>query len=143
MFNMMSPLPPVAEPHELKGLLNLIELVSDPGAARKRVAALVEPTNSLRAAHAEARGAHDALAVAKTEHDAALAKARTEHDAALADSRAAHDAMVASRSADLTAREVAVAARENKVKADETAQATAKADLDRRLEHLKKAASAA
>jgi hypothetical protein len=140
MFNMASPVPPA--PPEMQALANLMALIADPAAAKQR-------TEQLRLAADEYRQAAAAAAVAQTalqsETESArqsLVKARSEHDAAVEQSRSDHQAMVASRSADLTQREVAVAAREVKVKADEAAVATAKADLATRLDHLRRATAA-
>jgi hypothetical protein len=134
-------LPPPA-PETLQGLYDLLTLLRDPDVARGRVDELKDAVDQLRASTADARAQQDALSAAQVAHEKTLAQKTADHDAKLQAAQAKFDAERLRAENALTAREARLAEMEARVKADGEANASLKADLQRRLTLLQQASAA-
>jgi hypothetical protein len=134
-----SPAPPSAA--ELKPILDLLSLLADPAATQKRISEFAAAAVEARALLDQAKAEEDKLAAAQKSHDADLQAARRQHDEALrADRSAANEEHQRTR-AELDERTRAVEAREAAAAADGARAAELKADLERRLAIISKAAA--
>jgi hypothetical protein len=82
------PVAPIASPDSFAGVMALIALIGDAGAAKKRLAELMDAQKAAAAKIEEASKAEQRLA----EIDAELAKRRAAHDGLLVAERQAQDA---------------------------------------------------
>ena len=131
-----------AEPANVRLLADLVALLADGKKASARIADYQAAANELRAESERLQATQKGFAPAEAEHRETLAKASAEHEKAIAKAQQKFDQERLKAENGLAAREKRVADLETK--AAEAAAETDKlrADLQRRLEHLKAASAA-
>ena len=121
--------------------LGLLRLIGDPDAAKERLAkihdAVLEANELIRAAN-EAQQKSDAALAGHAER---IRVERAAHDDAMKEAKAKHDAECNSAMAEVRLQRDRVSKLEAKAKADATAAADLKADLEQRLAKIKSAAA--
>ena len=132
---------PTAE--DTESVRDLIRLLSDPAAAAARIAEYLTAANELRAASAKLQSTQKGFAVAESAHLEALAKTTADQEAALKKERRRFDQERLQVENGLAAREKRVAELEAAAIAAAAANEATRAELERRLAHLKAATAAA
>jgi hypothetical protein len=126
-------------PSLMKGLLNLLALVSDPQTARGHLEQIAKATDELRSSISEHWRAKAELDAAKTEQVETLARARRDHEAGLAKLQSEHAVRCNAREVGLNATAAVLDKRESEVALRESTVADLQADLEQRLERIKSA----
>jgi hypothetical protein len=119
----------------------LLALVGNPEAARARYEEIVAATDEAKRAVNEAVEARQALDTHKREHQAALDDAHAEHRRAIARREAEHIAGCEQRERELNAREAKLREAEAEHAAAVEAFAGEKAEIERRMHHIRAAAA--
>ena len=115
--------------------------VSNPEAAKARVAELSKAIAELREAVESSKTERASSDVAKAEHQKALDKATAEHAAKLSKDRSEFDAECARRKSELDSRADQLSQLQAKAQADADVAEAIRVDLEKRLAHLKAAAA--
>lgn len=139
MNNMLAP--PIAAdlPATLQTFGELVALLADPAATKKRVAEMSAATTALLQATAEHKAKTAEFAVVEAEHQAARVKAAAEHADRLSKERTAFDAACAQRKSELDSRDQQIKELQAQAKTDADDAAAMRADLERRLQMIKQA----
>jgi hypothetical protein len=135
------PSTPPSPPDQTTAFFNLLNLVADPDAAKKRLAEIHDATLKANEQIAEARTAQGEFAAARAEHDARISKELKEHDAKLKSERAACASECAMAMAEVRLQQERASKLDAKAKADATAAADLKSDLETRLAKIRSAAA--
>lgn len=122
-------------PEPLGLLKGLVDLLADPTAAKKSIAA----ASQARDAIAEAQAAQKKLETDRDRVDTEIKAARKAHDEAIAAGLAAHTMEMQSRTKSLDTREQAIAAREKETDDELAKLKTERADLKRRIDAIRTA----
>jgi hypothetical protein len=134
---MDTPTSPVPPSIDFKALVDLLAVVSDPVASKKRLTDLSTAADQARNLIESAKSAPADLAKARAAHDAALAKAVREHDALLARNLSAFEARCVERESGIAIAERRAADLESKAKRTNDESEKLKADLQTRINHLR------
>lgn len=132
-------IPPAPKRADVDAVLALIQLASDPKAAKDLIQQLGAAAEVARDVIGSAKREQTAAELQKIDVADQIAHAREQHDQHIAASRAELEADAAKRKLELDTREEALASREEILKEDEAEVATLKADLKRRLASIKSA----
>jgi len=147
MINLLSPSPPPiplapdGETNSFYHLMNLLALLTNPDRHRKHLGEIFEARMAWQDAKSEAQKALKELDVARTEHDAQIKAERDEHDRSIAEARAKFDNQCGRDMSEVRLKLENATMLEAQAKADATAAATLRADLEARLEKIKQAAA--
>jgi hypothetical protein len=137
---MISLLPPIPNaPASLETLSNMLILLSDPVAAKARVAEMTAATAALQQAIAESKAQAAAGIVAEADHKAALAQREADAADRLAEAQKAFDAACTRRTDEISAREANVKELQATAADDAKAAKAARTDYERRLAIIKSA----
>ena len=138
MINLMPTIPPDL-PVTLQTLSDALALLSNPEAAKARVAELRDAVESSKTERANFVAAFSKASADQAAHQEALDAATAEHAAKLAADQAAFDTACAARKSALDDREATLSQLQAKAQADADAAAAARADYDHRLALIKTA----
>jgi hypothetical protein len=139
----IEPVPPSpAKSGALKPLHDLLAFVADPMASRQMLDQLERSTKDAHAATDRAFAAKAELDAQAKNHQGKLDDAHAEHQRRISRERTEFDEDCKRRDMALTQREAAMQAAEDRLKAATEAADAAKADFERRLAALNKAAAA-
>jgi hypothetical protein len=146
MITMMNVLGPPMSPDPVFGVgtdafLGLLRLIGDPDAAKERLAKIYEAVIDANKQIADAKTAQGELAAARAEHDAQIGKERGEHDRALAEAKKKFDSDCSAAAAEILSQRESAATQAAQAKADATAAADLRADLEQRLAKIRSAAA--
>lgn len=137
-MNIASPSPPQS-PHD--ALLSLLALIADPEAAKARLAQLIAAADEARALSAKAKDAPEQIKNLLRDYEAERERASLDHERKLMKSSKAFDEKCETRLRDIQAKEARAAEMEATAKANVEATAGLREDLERRLAHIKAAAT--
>jgi hypothetical protein len=121
--------------------LSLLRLIGDPEAAKQRLENIYEAAMAANDKIREANEAQQKMADARKAHDETLLRERTEDVRSIAAAREKSNADCATAMNEVAAHRVSAEKLHAQARADATAAAELKADLERRLETIKKAAA--
>jgi len=139
MFNLAPATPPGDLPVTLQTLSDLVSLLADPAAAKQRVADMQAATTALRQAIDEQKTQTAAFAVAQAEYQETLDRATAEQAERLAAAQSEFDTECARRKSELDSRADQLSQLQARAQADAEAAETMRADLEKRLAHIKAA----
>jgi hypothetical protein len=139
MITLLPPIP--SAPASLEVLSNMLVLLSDPLAAKARVAEMTAATSDLEQATAASKAQAAALIVAEADHKAALAQREADAAERLAAASRIFDDECKRRSDEIAAREANAAELQKAAADDAKAAAALRSDYDRRLKIIKTATS--
>jgi hypothetical protein len=124
-----------------EAFLALIQLVSDPDAAKERLGKIFDACMEANDKIREANEAQQIMSVERKLHDETLLRERTEHDRSIAEAKKKSDFDCGAAMAEARLQRASAAKLEAQAKADATAAAELKANLEQRIAKIKSAAA--
>ena len=136
----LGPTMPADVPQTVQTLTDLVTLIADPTATKKRLAELQVAIGSLQNATDEQKKQSAAFSLAQADHQRALDEATAVQSEKVAKERSDFDTACAHRKSELDDRDHQLSRLEAKAKADADAAEAIRTDLERRLSLFKQAA---
>jgi hypothetical protein len=133
--------PTKESPNGTEAFFELLHLIADPAAAKKRLEEIFNATLKANEAIGAANEAQQKLDAARKLHDETLRRERTEHQQKITQSNADLAARDQQLNSQLAERERAVKRLEAKASEDATAVSKLRGDLERRLATIREAAA--
>jgi hypothetical protein len=121
--------------------LCLLRLIGNPDAAKQRLGEIHDAAMAANEVIREANEAQQTMSAARKLHDETLLREKKEHDRAIAEAKATSVSECAAASQEINAMRANAEKLQARAKADATAAAELKADLEQRVAKIKAAAA--